>query len=191
MKRDALGSKDIQVEVSNAATEIESKVVAVEIPKEYGVSEVSLGLEKEDKSTVKVLTIAEREDEQIHLLSTFLIHLKESDHDLLIACINQSLIVASGGLKEFNGFNFGVKPPEGLHPKGFESVFHPIRLFTLADINHCFIKLITQSNLFQFSNNDMDHLRKDMKKLINSLASTYRCCLFMRIWQTRTIREKK
>ena len=35
-------------------------------------------------------------------------------------------MLASVGIKEFDGFNFRVKPDEGLHPKGFESIFYPI-----------------------------------------------------------------
>ena len=57
MQRDALSSKDVQMKVSNAATEIESKEVAVEIPEEYGVLEVSLVPDKEDERQVKVFTI--------------------------------------------------------------------------------------------------------------------------------------
>ena len=50
----------------------------------------------------------------------------ESDHGLLISYVNQSLMTASDGMKELDGFSFGIKAPNGLQPKGFESILHPI-----------------------------------------------------------------
>ena len=56
-----------------------------------------------------------------------------------------------------------------------------LSLFAYTDWNDSFIKLITQSNLFHLNNNDMYHLRKEMKKLISTLVFTYRYCQSMRM----------
>ena len=52
--------------------------------------------------------------------------MKESDPKLLILYVNQSLMTASYGMKELVRFIFGVKAPERLQLKRFESVLHPI-----------------------------------------------------------------
>ena len=54
--------------------------------------------------------------------------LKESDPDLLIPYLNQSLTRALDGMKELDGFTVGLKPTEGLQLKEFESVLHLIPL---------------------------------------------------------------
>ena len=48
--------------------------------------------------------------------------MKESDPDSLISYVNQSLMTDTDGMKELDGFSFGLKAPEGLQPKGFESI---------------------------------------------------------------------
>ena len=53
------------------------------------------------------------------------LHVEESDSDSLISYVNQSLMTANG-MKELDGFSFGIKAPEELQPKGFESILHPI-----------------------------------------------------------------
>ena len=55
--------------------------------------------------------------------------LKESDPDLLIPYLNQSLTRALDGMKELDGFTVGLKPTEGLQLKEFESVLHLIPLW--------------------------------------------------------------
>ena len=56
----------------------------------------------------------------------FIIPLEKSGPDLLISYVNQSFMRASDVMKELDGFNSEIKPTEGLHLKGFESVLHPI-----------------------------------------------------------------
>ena len=92
--------KDIQMEVSNAATEKESKEVAVDIEKKYDVSE-------------------EKEEAPLKASLIFSISLEDSAPDPLILYANQSLMRV---MKVMDRFSFGVKPNERLHPKGFESV---------------------------------------------------------------------
>ena len=45
---------------------------------------------------------------------------------MLILNVNQSLTKASVGMKELNGFSFGIEAPARLQSNGFESVLHPI-----------------------------------------------------------------
>ena len=94
------------MEVPNAATEKEMKENVVDIEKEYGVSQYG-------RSTIEALLIIP-------------LPVKESDHDLLISYVNQSLMKTSDDMKELDGFCFGIKAPEGLQPKRFEFVLHPI-----------------------------------------------------------------
>ena len=47
---------------------------------------------------------------------------------------------ASDGMHELDGLTFGVKPTEGLQPKGFESVLHWIPGFT--EISAYFVRQI-------------------------------------------------
>ena len=84
------------MEVPNAATEKELKEVVVDIEKEY---EPSL---------------------------MFPLDLEESDPDSLISYVNQLFMRASDGMKQLDGFSFGVKAPKGLQQKGFKSALHPI-----------------------------------------------------------------
>ena len=79
----------------------------IDVEKEYSVSE-SVGEAKSKCSLIFPLPV------------------EESDHDLLILYINQSLMTATYGMMELNGFSFGMKAPEGLQPKGFESVLNLI-----------------------------------------------------------------
>ena len=51
---------------------------------------------------------------------------EESNPDLLISNENQSLITASDGMRDFDGFSFVIRAPEGLQPNGFESILNPI-----------------------------------------------------------------
>ena len=74
---------------------------------------------------MKIFTIIESKDDQIHPVLTFPITLEESYPDSLIEYGNQSLMVSIDGMKELNGFKFEVKPNEILHPKGSERVQHP------------------------------------------------------------------
>ena len=62
----------------------------------------------------------------LNYLLIFPLPLEESDHDLLISYVNQSLMKALNGLKEWDGFSFGINAPEGLQTKQFENVLHPI-----------------------------------------------------------------
>ena len=48
------------------------------------------------------------------------------DPNLLISYVNSSLMTASDNIKDMDGFNFGIKAPEGLQPKGFGSNLHLI-----------------------------------------------------------------
>ena len=82
--------KDIQMEVPNAATEKELKEVVVDIEKTYNNFE-SMG-----EAPIKPMFI-------------FPLSLEQSDHDLLMSYVNQSLITASDGMKELDGFSFGIK----------------------------------------------------------------------------------
>ena len=50
--------------------------------------------------------------------------MKESDHNSFILCINQSLVTASDGMNELDGFIFGIKACGELQPKGFESILN-------------------------------------------------------------------
>ena len=59
-------------------------------------------------------------------LLIFPLPLGENGHDSLILYVNQSSMRALDGMKELDGFSFGIKAPEGLQPKGFEIVLHPI-----------------------------------------------------------------
>ena len=52
--------------------------------------------------------------------------LEGSDPNSLVLYVSHSLMRTSGGMKELDGYTFGVKAPEGLQPKGFESVLHTI-----------------------------------------------------------------
>ena len=56
----------------------------------------------------------------------FPLPLNESYPDSLISYVNQSFIRASYGTKESDGFCLGMKAPEGMQSKGFESILHPI-----------------------------------------------------------------
>ena len=90
-----------------SSSEKELKESVVDIEKEYGVSE-SMG-----EAPLKPLLI-------------FPLSVQDSDANLLISNVNQSLMKASDGMKELDGFSFGIKAPNGLQPKGFESILHPI-----------------------------------------------------------------
>ena len=46
------------------------------------------------------------------------------DPDWLISLVNQSLMTASDGVEEFDGFIFDMKALEGLQPKRFESILN-------------------------------------------------------------------
>ena len=100
--------------VSNVTTEIESKVFAVAVSNEYDGSKVSHCTDS-------------KKNVQIHPISMFSLHLAGGYPDLLIEHAIQPLMVASDGMKKLNGFDFGVKPNKGLHPKWFESILHQIR----------------------------------------------------------------
>ena len=56
----------------------------------------------------------------------FPLPVEESDPDSLISSVNQSLMTASAGTKELDGFSFGIKAPEDLQAKGFESIQNPV-----------------------------------------------------------------
>ena len=45
--------------------------------------------------------------------------MEESNHDSFLSYVNQSLMIASYG-------SFGIKSPEGLQPKGIQSILHPV-----------------------------------------------------------------
>ena len=105
------------MEVPNVSTEKELKEKAVDIEMKYNVSE-SMG------------------EAPLKPLLTFSLTVEESDPDLLISYFNQSLMRASNGMKELDGFSFGVKPSEGLQPKGFESILHPMPWFKR---NYCIL----------------------------------------------------
>ena len=81
---------DFQMEVPSVDTEKELKEDVVDSKKEYGVFE-SMG-----EVPLKPLLI-------------FSLHVKESDHDLLIFFVDQSLMTASDGIKKLDGFNFLCK----------------------------------------------------------------------------------
>ena len=66
----------------------------------------------------------ETHHQSLHLI--FSSPVEESDPDSLISNENQSLMTASDGMKELDGFSFGIKAPEELQPKGFESICNPI-----------------------------------------------------------------
>ena len=36
-------------------------------------------------------------------------------------------MTATDGMKELDGFSFGIEAPEGLQPKGFEIVWNPVQ----------------------------------------------------------------
>ena len=93
--------------VPNIATKKGLKKVFVDTEKEYNVSE-SMG-----EAPLKPSLI-------------FSLPLKEYDPDLLILYVHQFLMKASDGMKELDGFSFDIKTPEGLQPKGFESVLNTI-----------------------------------------------------------------
>ena len=46
----------------------------------------------------------------------FPLPVEESDPDLLISYVHQSLMTASDCMKDLDGFSFGIKAPEGLQP---------------------------------------------------------------------------
>ena len=69
------------------------KEVVVDIEKEYGVSE-SMGDTPSKPSLFLPLSV------------------EQSDPDLLISFVNQSLMTASDGVKDLDGFSFGIKAPE-------------------------------------------------------------------------------
>ena len=94
------------MEALNAATEKELEVI-IDIKKEYGISEV-IGDTPSKPSIIFPLSV------------------EESDPDSLISYVNQPLMTASDGMKELDGFSFGIKAPEELQPKGFESICNPI-----------------------------------------------------------------
>ena len=54
-------------------------------------------------------------------------------------------------------------------------------LFIFANRDDYFGMLIMQSKIFQFNDNDMGCLKRDLKTLLSSLVSTYRHCLSMRM----------
>ena len=56
----------------------------------------------------------------------FSLPVKESDSDLLISYVNQSLMIASNVINELDGFSFGINAPKGLQPKGCKSILLPI-----------------------------------------------------------------
>ena len=56
-----------------------------------------------------------------------------------------------------------------------------LSLFTFDNGDDYLINLPKQSNLFQFENNKMYCLKREMKKLISTLAMTYRHCQYMRM----------
>ena len=56
----------------------------------------------------------------------FPLPIEDRDPDLLISYVDQSWMRESDGMKELDGFSFGIKAPEELQPKKFESVLHPI-----------------------------------------------------------------
>ena len=62
--------------------------------------------------------------------------LEESNPDLLILHVNQSMMTASDGMKELDGFNFSIKAPEELKLSGFESILHLIPVLTGCCILH-------------------------------------------------------
>ena len=97
--------KDVQIEVPNAATEKELKEVVVDIEKEYDVSE-SMG-----EVPLKPLLISP-------------LPLEESDHDSLISYVNYSLMKATYGMKELDGFSFGITATKGLQPKECDRLLH-------------------------------------------------------------------
>ena len=94
------------MEVANAETENGIKVV-IDNKKEYCVSE------------------ATGDAPSKHLL-VFPLPAEENNHYSLILYVNQSLMTASDGMRELDGFNFGIKAPFELQPKGFESIQNPI-----------------------------------------------------------------
>ena len=53
--------------------------------------------------------------------------------------------------------------------------------FTYTDWNDYFLKLIVQSNLFCFDNDNIFCLRREMKKLVNTLVLTYEHCQSIRM----------
>ena len=57
----------------------------------------------------------------------FPIPIEESDPDSLISSVNQSSMTASVGMKDLDGFSFGIKASEELQPKDFESIKNPIQ----------------------------------------------------------------
>ena len=71
------------------------KKVIVDIEKEYAVSE-SMG-----EASLKPCLI-------------FPLPVEESDPDSLISYVNHPLMTVSDGVKELDGFSFGIKTPEGL-----------------------------------------------------------------------------
>ena len=83
----------------------------------------------------------------MQLLLIFPLPLEESDLDLLISYVNQSLMIASCGTKELNGFSFGITAPKGLQPKVYESIMHLVPGQMGCCIHHkadldCFVKVI-------------------------------------------------
>ena len=56
----------------------------------------------------------------------FSLYVDMSHYNLLISYVNQSLMIESDGIKELDGFSFSIKEHEGLQPKEFQSVLHPI-----------------------------------------------------------------
>ena len=93
--------KNVQMEVPNAAIEKEVKEIIVDIEKEYNVSE-SMG------------------NWFFHFVLRRVILIYWS-------YVNQSVISASDRMKDLDGFSFGIKAPEELQPKEFESILNPIK----------------------------------------------------------------
>ena len=86
--------------VIDAASDVRSKKVAVEVSKNYGISDILLGPNKEDMTSVKIFTIATEGEKQTHPSLIFPMTLEKSEPDALIACGNQLLVAATVGMKE-------------------------------------------------------------------------------------------
>ena len=78
---------------------------------------------KEDETPLKTFTIPVKEYDQIHFLLMLSLPLAMSDPDYLIKYKSESLMIESDGIQEFDGFDFGVKPTEGLYQKDLKLFF--------------------------------------------------------------------
>ena len=87
---------------------------------------------------------------------TFPIPLEENDPYLLIEFVNHSLMKVSGGMKELDGFTFGIKKPKELQPTGVKSVLHLI-----PGLSGCFILCRADLDCF-----DEDHPQNSHKRLL-------------------------